>query len=65
MGKPFPLARKAIDKYALSAPFAYALMAEDPGNASKKVFPSKLTLARKEAVIYESSGRKPMISIVG
>lgn len=52
VGAPLSPSWKVIDKYPLNAPFAYAVIAEDPGNGTKKYFVDEVVLSQREASIY-------------
>lgn len=52
VGAPLSASWKVIDKYPLNAPFAYAVIAEDPGNGTKKYFVDEVVLSQREASIY-------------
>ncbi|MBI3023163.1 MAG: Flp pilus assembly complex ATPase component TadA [Thaumarchaeota archaeon] len=51
-GMAIPPTWKVIDRYALNAPFAYAVVAQDPGTGSRKYFLDEVLLTTKEAAIY-------------
>jgi len=52
VGAPLSSSWKVVDKYPLNAPFAYAIVAEDPGTGTRKYFVDEVTLSQKEAQIY-------------
>ena len=51
-GTPFPPTWQVMERYALNAPFAYAVIAEDPSTSTKKYFLDEVALTPKEAAIY-------------
>ncbi len=51
-GAPLPPTWEVIERYALNAPFAYAVIAEDPSNSTEKYFLDEVALTAKEAAIY-------------
>lgn len=51
-GMAIPPTWKVTDKYALNAPFAYAVVAGDPSTGSRKYFLDEVLLTAKEAAIY-------------
>jgi archaeal flagellar protein FlaI len=51
-GQGMPPSWKEVERYALNAPFAYAVVAEDPSGTSKKYFLDEVTLTPREAAIY-------------
>ncbi len=51
-GIAIPPTWKVMDKYALNAPFAYAVVAGDPSTGSRKYFLDEVSLTTKEAAIY-------------
>ena len=51
-GSPIPPTWKDVDKYALNAPFAYAVIAEDSGSGARKYFLDEVPLTPREAAIY-------------
>jgi flagellar protein FlaI len=52
VGAPLSPSWKVVDKYPLNAPFAYAIIAEDPGTGTRKYFVDEVTLSQREATIY-------------
>ncbi len=52
VGAPLSPSWKVVDKYPLNAPFAYAVIAEDPGSGTKKYFVDEVVLSAREASIY-------------
>ncbi len=52
VGEALPPSWMVIDKYALNAPFAFAIIAEDPSTGVKKYFLDELPLSKIEAAIY-------------
>ncbi len=52
VGAPLSQSWKVVDKYPLNAPFAYAVIAEDPSSGTKKYFVDEVTLSPREATIY-------------
>jgi len=51
-GAPVPPSWKEIERYALNAPFAYAIVAEDPSTITKKYFLDEVSLTPREGQIY-------------
>jgi archaeal flagellar protein FlaI len=51
-GGGIPPSWREIERYALNAPFAYAVVAEDPSTSTKKYFLDEVALAPREAAIY-------------
>ncbi|MCL5672984.1 MAG: type II/IV secretion system ATPase subunit [Nitrososphaerota archaeon] len=52
MGAPVPPSWKEVERYALNAPFAYAVIAEDPATTTKKYFIDEVSLTPREGQIY-------------
>ena len=52
VGAPLSPTWKVFDKYPLNAPFAYAVIAEDPGTGTRKYFVDEVVLSQREASIY-------------
>jgi archaeal flagellar protein FlaI len=52
VGAPLSSSWKVVDKYPLNAPFAYAVIAEDPGSGTRKYFVDEVVLSPREASIY-------------
>jgi len=52
VGAPLSPSWKVVDKYPLNAPFAYAVIAEDPGSGTRKYFVDEVNLSPREASIY-------------
>ena len=52
VGAPLSPSWKVVDKYPLNAPFAYAVIAEDPGSGTRKYFVDEVVLSPREASIY-------------
>jgi len=52
VGAPLSPSWKVVDKYPLNAPFAYAVIAEDPGSGTRKYFVDEVVLSAREASIY-------------
>ncbi len=52
IGMAIPPTWKVMDKYALNAPFAYAVVAVDPSTGSRKYYLDEVSLTTKEAAIY-------------
>jgi archaeal flagellar protein FlaI len=52
VGAPLSPSWKVVDKYPLNAPFAYAVIAEDPGSGTRKYFVDEVVLSQREATIY-------------
>ncbi len=52
VGAPLSSSWKIVDKYPLNAPFAYAVIAEDPGSGTRKYFVDEVVLSPREASIY-------------
>jgi archaeal flagellar protein FlaI len=51
-GQPRPTSWKEMERYALNAPFAYAVVAEDPTTGTKKYFLDEVNLTPREGQIY-------------
>jgi len=51
-GAPVPQSWKEVERYALNAPFAYAVVAEDPSMSTKKYFLDEVSLTPREGQIY-------------
>jgi flagellar protein FlaI len=51
-GLPVPPSWKEVERYALNAPFAYAVVAEDPATSSKRYFLDEVNLTPREGQIY-------------
>jgi archaeal flagellar protein FlaI len=51
-GFTVPSSWKEVERYALNAPFAYAVIAEDPATSTKRYFLDEVTLTQKEGQIY-------------
>jgi archaeal flagellar protein FlaI len=51
-GLGVPPSWKEVERYSLNAPFAYAVVAEDPSTSTKKYFLDEVNLTPKEASIY-------------
>jgi len=47
-----PPSWKEVERYALNAPFAYAVVAEDPSTSTKKYFLDEVSLTPQEGQIY-------------
>jgi len=52
VGQPVPTSWKVVDRYALNAPFAYAVVAEDTSTSTKKYFLDEIALQPREGAIY-------------
>ncbi len=52
VGAPLSASWKVFDKYPLNAPFAYAVIAEDPSTGTRKYFVDEVNLSQREASIY-------------
>jgi archaeal flagellar protein FlaI len=52
VGAPLSPTWKVVDKYPLNAPFAYAVVAEDPGSGTRRYFVDEVSLTQREASIY-------------
>ncbi len=52
VGAPLSPSWKVADKYPLNAPFAYAVIAEEPASGTRKYFVDEVVLSTKEASIY-------------
>ena len=52
VGPAVPSSWKVVDRYSLNAPFAYAVVAEDPQTGAKKYFLDEVVLQPREAAIY-------------
>ena len=51
-GLQVPSSWKEVERYALNAPFAYAVVAEDPSTLTKKYFLDEVRLTPREGQIY-------------
>ena len=51
-GLDVPPSWKEVERYALNAPFAYAVVAEDPSTSTKKYFLDEVRLTPREGMIY-------------
>ena len=51
-GLEVPPSWKEVERYALNAPFAYAVVAEDPSTSTKKYFLDEVRLTPREGMIY-------------
>ncbi|MDE1854144.1 MAG: type II/IV secretion system ATPase subunit [Thaumarchaeota archaeon] len=52
VGFGVPQSWKEVERYALNAPFAYAVIAEDPSTATKKYFLDEVNLTQREGQVY-------------
>jgi type IV secretory pathway ATPase VirB11/archaellum biosynthesis ATPase len=52
VGAPVPPSWREVERYALNAPFAYAVIAEDPSTSTKKYFLDEVSLTPREGQIY-------------
>jgi flagellar protein FlaI len=52
VGSPLPPNWEVVDKYPLTAPFAYGVIAEDPTSGTKRYFVDEVALSPREAAIY-------------
>ncbi|MBI2185030.1 MAG: type II/IV secretion system ATPase subunit [Thaumarchaeota archaeon] len=53
-GTPIPPTWKAIDRYPLNTPFAYAVIAQDPASFNRRYYLDEIALSESEAAIYTS-----------
>jgi archaeal flagellar protein FlaI len=51
-GLGVPPSWKEVERYSLNAPFAYAVLAEDPSTSTKKYYLDEVSLTPREASIY-------------
>jgi flagellar protein FlaI len=51
-GLEVPSSWKEVERYALNAPFAYAVVAEDPSTSTKRYFLDEVRLTPREGQIY-------------
>ena len=52
VGAPVPPSWKEVERYALNAPYAYAVIAADPVSTTKKYFLDEVNLTPREGQIY-------------